>query len=162
MLRHLSMLYPSGQRSQPAQQARSETVLARQQANPSGMSDQVIYALAGQFSVMFWPVASAGQQAEIIHTVLPDELDDSDYPDLAEPYGSKLLEYGALVEGAKFKKDPLLNDFELSYRMWKDNYIGWLSRRRGSGSMAFEVWTGADPGPDRLEAESEAWHTGVR
>lgn len=160
MLRHIQMLYPDGTRSQPAQQVRGEAILARQQQFDSsdGLASQISYSVMGQFSIMFWPLAGDGQQVQILHTVLPDQLEDDDWPDLAEPYGSKLLEYGALVEGSKFKKDPLMNDFELSYRMWKDNYISWLSRRRGSGSLAFEVWTGADPGPDRLEAESEAWH----
>jgi len=158
-IRHITMVYPDGTRSRPAQQVRSEEILVKRSIDTSSASlqDGVLYALTGQFSAIFWPLAVNGQQVEILHSELPDELADGDAPLIAEPYGSKLLEYGALVEGAKFKKDPLMTDFEFSYRMWVDRYVAWLNRRRGGSSTAFEVWPGADT-IDRLERESEAWH----
>lgn len=159
MIRHLMMIYTDGGYSYPAQQARMEEVLAKQNmdGSASAMRSGVIYAVEGQFSVAFWPLAGEGQKIWIQHTLLPDELDDDESPIIAEPFGSKLLEYGALVEGAKFKKDPLMNDFELSYQMWMTRYVAWLNRRKGGTSTAFEVWAG-DEHVDRLEAESEHWN----
>jgi hypothetical protein len=156
-VRHIKMIYPGGGSSYPAQQVRSEQVLARQQSNSAGPSESgIVYAVLGQFSVIFWPFAVQGQQVEIRHTVVPDALEDDDTPLLQEPYGSKLLEYGALVEGAKFKKDPLMSDFEQSYAMWTERYVTWINRRKGASSTAFEVWPG-ERTVDRLDAESEAW-----
>lgn len=161
MIRHVMMVYPDGSYSHPVQQVRMEEVLLKQNIDDSANSlrDGVIYAVEGQFSVVFWPTAGKGQKVWIQHTMLPDELEDADAPLIAEPFGSKLLEYGALVEGAKFKKDPLMSDFELSYQMWMSRYVAWLNRRKGATSTAFEVWAG-DVVIDRLEAESEHW--GVR
>jgi hypothetical protein len=158
-IRHLQMQYADGSISSPAQQARSEAILLLQARDTSAAAsrDGVLYALQGQNDVMFWPLAGQGQTVKVLHTVIPDELEDDDTPCLQEPYGSKLLEYGALVEGAKFKKDPLMSDFELSYRMWTERYVAWLNRRRGGTSLAFEVWPGAEP-VDRIEAESERSH----
>jgi hypothetical protein len=158
-IRSLTMIYPDGSRSYPAEQVRNEMVLSKQTLDDSGgpLQSGVVYAVSGQFSVVYWPLAIGGQQIELVHTVVPDALDDDDTPTLAEPYGSKILEYGALVEGAKFKKDPLMSDFEFSYRMWLDRYVGWLNRRKGGGSTAFEVWPSSAP-VDRLALESEAWH----
>ena len=157
-IRHLMMIYPGGSYSTPAQQVRMEKVLARQNVDggPSSLREGVVYAVEGQFSIVFWPLAGDGQKAWIQHTTLPDELEDPDHPLIAEPFGSKLLEYGALVEGSKFKKDPLMSDFELSYQMWMSRYVAWLNRRKGASSTAFEVWTGAQV-YDRIERESEHW-----
>ena len=158
MIRHLLMIYADGSYSHPAQQVRMEEVLLKQNvdASASPMRDGVIYAVEGQFALTFWPLAGAGQKVWLQTTLLPDELEDDDGPTIQEPFGSKLLEYGALVEGAKFKKDPLMSDFELSYQMWMGRYVAWLNRRKGASSTAFEVWTG-DQVIDRLEAESEHW-----
>jgi hypothetical protein len=158
-IRHLQFLYQDGTLSRPAQQVRMEEVLTRQQLDEFAgqLEGGHVYAVGGQDIVHFWPLAIAGQQVCILHTELPvADLGDTESPLMQEPFGSKLLEYGALVEGAKFKKDPLMADFEQSYAMWMGRYVGWLNRRKGGSSTAFEVWDGAYQ-VDRLERESEHW-----
>jgi hypothetical protein len=153
------MVYADGSYSYPAQQVRMEDVLVKQNADATAntVRDSVVYATEGQTGIVFYPLAGQGQKAWIQHTMLPEELEADEGPLIAEPFGSKLLEYGALVEGSKFKKDPLMSDFELSYQMWMSRYVAWLNRRKGASSTAFEVWAG-DTRIDRLEAESEHWN----
>lgn len=160
-LRFLRMRYGDGTVSNPAQQVRMEEVLTKQEFFGSAgvYTDGHVYAVAGQFDVAFWPLAAQGQRALIQHTVLPEELSDTEAPLIAEPFGSKLLEYGALVEGARFKKDPLLADFQGTYAVWMARYVAWLNRRKGGTSTAFEVWAG-ERVVDRIERESEHWARG--
>lgn len=152
--------YATGPDSRPAQLVRMEQLLAKLNVDstPCAQSGSGgMYAMSGEIQneIRLWPPTSASESIVITHTVAPPELvDDSETLQISEPFGSKIVEYGALVEGAKFKKDPLIYDFENTLALWNDRYIAWLNRRKTANSRAFEVWAGDTP-VDRLEAESE-------
>ncbi len=99
------------------------------------------YTLAGLNQLEFWPSARSTDVLTFWYTYLPDELTgDDDVSELPEPFGSKLLEYGALVQGAEFAKDPLLPEFQQLYSGWLASFQRFLNRRGGNQPGAFEVW----------------------
>lgn len=134
--------YQDGSVSAPVQRTVLETILNKRRAtlaegqqlwNPQ-------YAIVGQNQIELWPTPGPGQSLTFWYSYLPDELSaDGDSPLIQEPYGSKVLQYGALVEGARFLKDPLLQDFEQQHQTWLARFQVWLNRRQGETSMAFRV-----------------------
>jgi hypothetical protein len=160
-IRQVQRCYQNAPDSYPAQKVRMEQVLARLNGDdtPTGRYDTGgIYAVSGEYpnEIVIWPVCAIGETIVVTYSKLPQQVHDTDKPLISEPFGSKILEYGALVEGAKFKKDPLLYDFENTHALWVDRYVSWLNRRKTSNSTAFEIWAGGND-VDRLEAESEHW-----
>jgi hypothetical protein len=87
------------------------------------------------------------------YVYLPDALTaDGDVPLIMEPYGSQLLVYGACVELARFKKDPLLQDYEAAWQMWLTRFQLWLNRREGASARTFRI--GSTNGHVRLADRS--------
>lgn len=159
MIRQLRRRYLDAPDSRPAQLVRMEEVLTKLSADSTASSpvgSGGVYALSGEHpnELVLWPVAAANEQIVLEYSRLPPQVSDTDRPLIAEPFGSKILEYGALVEGAKFKKDPMVYDYENTHALWVDRYVGWLNRRKTVNSTALEVWVGGIE-VDRLEAESE-------
>lgn len=149
-IKHIVVVYPDSSISLPMQRIRLEKLISIRQGDlASGQLVSIpLYAVAGQDRIEIWPEPSTGQSLKFWYSYLPDELSaDADEPALQEPFGSKLLEYGALVEGARFKKDPLIQDYENQYAVWLSRFQAWLNRRQGASSQAFEVWTTSDVGP---------------
>lgn len=153
----LTITYSDGTVSQALQRVPLEVILDNRRATLAE-GDQLwlgLYALVGQNQIELWPTPGAGQTLTFWYTYLPDELSaDADEPLLMEPYGSMLLQYGALVEGARFLKDfGALSDYEAGYAQWMARYQVWLNRRQGQTSQAFRVrgnwntdaWTAALP-----------------
>lgn len=138
----LTISYADGSFSDPLQQVPLQGLLEQRRATVAS-SDQVvvpIYSLAGQNQIELWPTPGAGQSMTLWYVYLPDELTaDGDEPAILEPYGSKLLEYGALVELARFKKDPLLGDLEAAYQVWLARFQVWLNRREGQSGATIRV-----------------------
>ncbi len=134
--------YQDGSVSPPVQRVVLETILENRRATLAENQQlwNPLYAIVGQNQIELWPTPGAGQSLTFWYSYLPDELSgDSDVPLIQEPFGSKILQYGALVEGARFLKDPLLQDFEQQYAGWLARYQIWLNRRQGETSMAFRV-----------------------
>ncbi len=141
----LTVTFADGSVSQPLQQVPLETILDRRRASvASGQQvSRPVYALAGQNQLELWPEPGAGQSMSFWYVYLPDELTaDGDNPAIMEPFGSELLEAGALVRGARFKKDPLLADLEADLEVRMQRFQVWLNRREGSGPRTFRVWSG--------------------
>jgi len=134
--------YPDGTFTDPLQQVTLEQIQEQRRAT-AATGEQVtrpLYAMAGQGQIELWPTPAAGQSLMFVIVTLPDALvDDTDAPVIMEPYGSRLLEYGALVELARFKKDPLLQDYEAAYQMWMTRFQLWLNRREGSSARTFRI-----------------------
>lgn len=140
--------YSDGSISQPLKQVTLEEILQERWATVAAGTQIVkpLYALVGQNQLELWPTPTTGETMDFWYVYLPDELTDgADEPAIMEPYGSKLLTYGALVEGARFKKDPLLPDFEASYETWLARFQVWLNRREGASARTFRV-----RGPNRF------------
>src|SRR5262245_5900067 len=141
-IRSLWIIYPDGTFTDPLQQVTLEQIQEQRRATAASGQQVVrpIYALAGQNQIELWPTPTAGQSLMFVFVYLPEQLTaDTDVPLLMEPYGSKLLEYGALVELARFKKDPLLQDYEAAYQTWMTRFQLWLSRREGSSARTFRI-----------------------
>ena len=138
----VTLTYPDGSTSAPVQRTVLETILqkrrmtlavAQQLWNPQ-------YAIVGQNQLELWPTPGANTTLTFWYSYLPDELAlDADVPLIQEPFGSRILKYGALVEGGRFLKDPGLTDYENQYQAWMSKYQVWLNRRQGETSMAFRV-----------------------
>lgn len=99
-----------------------------------------IYAIVGQNRMEIWPTPAATDSIRFWYVYLPNALvEDGDEPVIMEPYGGKLLELGACVEGAKFKKDPLLRQFTDENSIWMGRFQAWLNRRKTGGPQAFRL-----------------------
>lgn len=91
-----------------------------------------------QATVEFWPAAVGGEILTYYGAVFPDEWTGSTVCPLPEPYPS-LLEAGALVQGAAFKKDPLLGQYQADYRAWQARWMAFCNRRKGARPQTIEV-----------------------
>jgi hypothetical protein len=141
-IRSTWITYPDGSFTDPLQQVTLEQIEEQRRATAASGQQVVrpIYALAGQNQIEVWPTPTADQSMTFVYVYLPDALvADADEPLLMEPYGSMLLQYGALVELARFKKDPLLQDYEQAYAMWLSRFQLWLNRRQGSSARTFRI-----------------------
>lgn len=166
--RQVVRVYSQDVLTRPAQLVRTEELLSKIASNSgSGGAryDGGVYAVSGfDFNeINYWPASGPGEKMIVIFAGIPDPLvKDSDIPLIPEPFGSKILSYGAMVEGAKYKlrsgetnpKGSLVGDFENTLALWNERFVAWLNRRKTVNSVAFEVRTGDRP-IDVLERESE-------
>jgi hypothetical protein len=61
-------------------------------------------------------------------------------PILEEPYASKLLEYGALVDAGDFNGDPSTQGWQADYDTWLARYVQHLDRKQGVIPGQFHQW----------------------
>lgn len=135
----------------PLVQKSLDQVLRYRQFN-TAVGPPRIYALAGQNQLEVWPAARSTDVLTFWYSYLPDELvADGDVSDLPEPFGSKLLEYGALAQGAEYMKDPLLGEFQGMFQSWMAKFQRFQNRRQGNQPQGFEVQGVTSPfiPPDR-------------
>lgn len=100
------------------------------------------YSLSGLNQLDLWPTPSGADTLTTDYSHLPTALSaDGDVPAIPEPFGSKLLEYGACTQAAEFKKDLLmLSDFQQSYQGWIRAFQRYLNRRQGAYPRSFPVF----------------------
>lgn len=105
------------------------------------------YCLVGLNQLELWPTPNAGDVLSIWYSYLPTALtNDADVPAIPEPFGSKLLEYGALVQGAEFKRDVMmLGDFQAQYAGWMQAFQRYTNRKQGAYPETFPTWTRLNP-----------------
>lgn len=105
------------------------------------------YCLVGMNEIEFWPTPSAADTLNTWYSYLPTYLSaDADLPGLPEPFGSKLLEYGALVQGAEWKRDILvLGQYQAQYQSWLQSFQRYLNRKAGAYPESFPTWTRLRP-----------------
>ena len=97
-------------------------------------------------TVELWPSAAGGEVLSYYGAILPDPLltAPTDVPGLPEPYAAKLLEYGACLEAADFKKDVyLFFHYTPKYQEWLSGFQAFCNRRITRASMQVPVY-----GPD--------------
>lgn len=128
----------------PLQESSVDEILRWRSLNSNASGPPQKYALLGLNQLELWPTPSTADTLTTIYTYLPTALSaDADVPGIPEPFGSKLLEYGALVQGAEWKKDILmLGEYQQSYQSWLAGFQRFLNRRQGSYPRAFTTWTG--------------------
>ncbi len=114
------------------------------------------YALLGLNQIEFYPIPTSTAVVQFYYIYLPDALSDGeDVPDLQEPWGSRVLEYGALVQAAELRADPLLEYWDNKYQDAKMRLRVHMNRRGGVLDQ-FPRWGGLDglsmamPGGDEI------------
>lgn len=129
----------------------------RQDLTPHPDPADPVYAVLGQNRFEIWPEPVNGSLLRFWYVYMPPALvNNSDTFLIKEPYGSKLLELGACVEGAKFKKDPLLQSYQQEYTEWMRRFQGWLNKRQTGTGGTMRVITGNERPTLSLVYESEA------
>lgn len=99
------------------------------------------YCLVGLSEFEVWPTPTTADTIKIYYVQLPTPLsDDGDLPILPEPYASKLLEYGALAEGADYRSDPSEFEYRQLYEGWIAKFKSHLARKHGEGPGQLEIY----------------------
>lgn len=105
------------------------------------------YALVGLSQLEVWPTPAAADTLTVWYSYLPAPLvADGAFSLLTEPFGSKLLEYGALAQGAEWKRDIMvLGDYQQQYQAQLQAFQRYLNRKGGDYPEAFQTWTRTRP-----------------
>ena len=99
------------------------------------------YALSGNDLIDFYPTPATADTITMYYVKLPEAMANAtDVPEISEPYASKLLEYGALAEGADFKRDPNEQQYRALYASWMQRFRIHLHRKEGGVAKQFNVY----------------------
>lgn len=99
------------------------------------------YALLGASSLEFWPTPAAIDVVTIDYAAFPTALaSNGDLQVLDEPYGSKLLEYGALAQAGEFKGDPMTDGWQQDFDSWMGRYMNHLDEKQGDIPAQYHQW----------------------
>lgn len=127
----------------PIRQVSLEKILSmRQSSGTSAVTGTIThYALNGISDLEVYPTPTTADTINIFYVALPTALSaNTDVPILPEPYASKVLEYGALVEAADFVKDPFgYLAYAQTLEEWMSRLRLDLNRRRGGQTEQFDV-----------------------
>lgn len=103
------------------------------------------YTVVGLNQFEVWPTPAAADVLNVWIVALPTALSaGADVPLLEEPFASKLLEFGALVQAGDFKGDPATETWQNLYRSWISRYAKHLETRRGVMPGQFHTWSEGD------------------
>jgi len=151
----------AGQQSQPIQQTTLDYILRRRQSGGGtavATGSVTHYALLGINDLEVYPTPAAADVLTIYYAALPTALSgSSDVPILSEPYASKLLEYGALAEGADFKDDPKEVEYRQMYDLWMRKYQAHLNRKKGGQPGQMNIWNDANYPPHDPSTDVRGW-----
>lgn len=90
------------------------------------------YCLVGLNQFELYPTPDGTETLTLYYVRQPTPLSaDDDVPEIPEPFASKLLEYGALVDAADFKRDDMGAQWAQSYQTWLQRFKANLTRKRG-------------------------------
>ena len=107
------------------------------------------YTVAGLSQLELWRTPRGADTLLVWIVSLPTPLSAAgDVPILEEPFASKLLEYGALVQAGEFKGDPMTEQWESLYKEWTARYRNHLDKRKGVIPGQFHVWGDGWSGDD--------------
>jgi len=137
--------------SSPLRQSTLDEILRRRQ---SSSTTQIVggyvshYALLGVNDLEVWPTPLSADTITIYYVAAPTPLAaDSDAPVLPEPFASKVLEFGALVEAADFKGDPSGPQWSQEYQISLQKLRSHLTRKQGSQPGQFQIFGARDYPP---------------
>jgi hypothetical protein len=98
------------------------------------------YALLGT-KIEVWPTPAAADIITVWYSARPTVLSaNGDLPIIDEPYASKLLEYGALVQAGDWKGDPATQDWQNDFDVWMGRYLAHLDEQQGDIPDQFRQW----------------------
>lgn len=103
------------------------------QSSPAVTGSTQAYALIGLNQLELWPTPTSADTLQFYYSYLPAALfATTDVPAFQEPWGSKILEYGALSQAAEQLGDPSgIFSWEPKYQQWMQRFQGHLNRRGG-------------------------------
>lgn len=109
--------------------------------SPLGSPSKYAFRSASAPSIEFYPTASGGEVLTFYGLLLPAMLSaDGDFPIFPEPYASKVLEYGALVQATEFKKDLFfLQTYQQEWQDWLRRLKAFNNQRSGAKPMKMQV-----------------------
>jgi hypothetical protein len=102
-----------------------------------------MYTLQGQ-NVELWPTPGGADVMMFYYVGYPPILTaGTDVPQIDEPYASKLLEFGSLIDAADYIKDIMSSyTYPQAFQDWLYRYRQHLSRKQGTQSLTFRSPTG--------------------
>ena len=101
---------------------------------PLGAPSRYAFRSGQAPTIEFYPNAAGGETLTFYGLFLPPVLSaDADHPIFPEPYASKVLEYGSLVQSSEFKKDLFfLNTYQQEWQDWLARLRAFNNQRPGS------------------------------
>ncbi len=127
----------------------SEILALRESAGGAATAQSLStkYTLLGYKTLELYPTPAAADTLTVYYVGLPTAISGSQVPILGEPYGSKAIEYQALVDAAEFKADPKLAYWQQQADAWRRKLLIHLNRRRGGqpGQFSFVPGTPSQP-----------------
>ena len=101
---------------------------------PLGAPSKYAFRSGQASTIEFYPNAAGGEVFTFYGLFLPTALvADNAVPIFPEPFASKVLEYGALVQAAEFKKDIFfLNTYQQDWADWKMRLQMFNNQRPGA------------------------------
>lgn len=106
----------------------------------TGAPSRYAFRSSQSSSIEVWPQAYGGETLTFYGVCLPNALSgNTDTPIFPEPYATMVLQYGALVQAAEYKKDPLVSEFNALYIQWIIKLRSLNNVRAGSKVQQFRV-----------------------
>ena len=134
---------PGGTAWFPLAEAQLDEILNFRAVSPNSSGPPRRYCLVGMNQIELWPTPTEADTLTFYYSYTPAALSaNTDIPLIPEPYASKLLEFGALVQAAEFKRDlMMLGDFQQQYATWLAAFQRYVNRKQGAYPETFPTWT---------------------
>ena len=99
----------------------------------------MFYAVSGLNDLDLYPTPATADTLLMYYLLQPTALSaDSDIPQIPEPYASKCLEYGSLVEASDYLKDFISGyTYRQVYDEWMQKFRQHLRRKEGGQTKQF-------------------------
>src|SRR5215471_2146489 len=102
------------------------------------------YSFSSPNFIDVWPTPGAADTLLIYYVAYPPVLANAgDTPQIDEPYASKLIEFGALIDAADYIKDIMASfNYPQQFQDWMYRFRQHLNRKAGTQSLDFRIPTG--------------------
>jgi len=126
----------------PLKEAQLDEILSFQ-AVSTGTGPARRYCVDPANTLILWPTPAAADTITFYYSYLPTPLSaNGDTPQMPEPFASNVLEFGAAIKAAEFKRDlMMLGDFQQQYATWLAGFQRFANRKQGQYPEEFPTWT---------------------
>jgi hypothetical protein len=124
-----------------------DEILWRRKSSGGGVITQgtcTHYAFSSPNFIDVWPTPGSADTLLVYYVAYPTALSaGTDVPQMDEPYASKLIEFGALIDAADYIKDIMASfNYPQQFQDWMMRFRQHLSRKAGTQSLDFRIPTG--------------------